>query len=64
MVLLVPQQGFLPGWPVWLARWEWLLPSKDSNGKMIVHIQDVYDTNARMFHFLIPGEMVFMHEEQ
>ena len=29
-----------------------------------MHIEDFYDTNARMFRFLIPGEIVFMHREQ
>ena len=64
VALHVPQEEFLLGWLVWLACWEWLLPSKDLTGEMTVHIEDFYDTNARMFHFLIPGEIVFKHGEQ
>ena len=57
VALHVPQEESLLGWLLWLASWEWLLPSKDSNGEMIVHFEDFYDSNAGMFHFLIPGTL-------
>ena len=43
----VPLERLLPGWPLWLVYWEWLLLCNDTTGEVIVHAEDFDHVNMK-----------------